>query len=74
MVDLLDMEKLNALPQPLWVNGWPVYDIDVETGLYRIDVCGMLDIDHWGGVITFKDALGNSHDADDFYVPEADHG
>jgi hypothetical protein len=52
MSDLLNMELINSLPQPLWVssNGkdwwWPVYDICVETGLVRIDVCGKLQTNH----------------------------
>ena len=70
MTDLLNMDKLNSLPQPLWIRGWPVYDIDVQTGLYRVDVCGKLDVCKWGSVITFKDAYGNIHDPEDFYMDE----
>jgi hypothetical protein len=73
MADLLDMDYINSLPQPLWARTgrdwwWPVHDIDVETGLFRIDVCGKLDVLHIGGVLVFRDANGKEHDADDFYV------
>lgn len=76
MSDLLDMDRLNSLPQPLWVNSsatwWPVHDIDVETGLLRIDVCGMLDVLHFGGITGLRDAHGNEHDPDDFYLDDGD--
>lgn len=64
--DRLDMEYINSLPQPLWDRDWPVYDIDVETGLYRIDVCGMLDIRHIDGCIFMKDNTGKKHFVSDF--------
>lgn len=72
MADLLNMQFINSLPQPLWVSSlgswWPVHDIDVETGLFRIDVCGMLDVLHIDRVFAFRDANGNEHDADTFYL------
>jgi hypothetical protein len=41
------MDFINSLPQPFMANfigkeRWPVYDIAVDGGLLRIDVCGML--------------------------------
>ena len=68
MSDLLDMEYIKNLPQPLWDGEWPVYDIDVETGLYRIDVCGKLDLRHIGGCVTMCDATGKPHHTSDFYA------
>lgn len=75
MTDLLDMEKLNSLPQPLWVRqwgrtsfDWPIYEICVETGLMRIDVCGKLDNWHIGDVAQIKDDHGDIYDADFFYL------
>jgi len=73
--DLLNMAYINSLPQPfiaiLYGNSeWPVFDIDVETGLLRIYVCGKLDIKHIGDVRSFKDANGTLHDADSFYLDE----
>lgn len=76
--DLLDMAYINALPQPLvgrqygsdyW---WPIYDIEVQTGLVRIDVCGKLDVKHIGDFARFRDDIGVEHHADDFYAdPES---
>lgn len=77
MADLLDMDYINSLPQPFlaqqygdhgddWL--WPVHDIEVQTGLVRIDVCGKLDTKHIGDFKIFRDANGKNHDADDFYA------
>lgn len=74
MTDLLRIDFINRLPQPLWVRRWgrdsfdfPVWDICVETGLIRIDVCGMLDKLHIGDVAEFKDDAGVVHSSDSFY-------
>lgn len=67
MSDLLDMDYINSLPQPLWDGDWPVHDIDVQTGCYRIDVCGLLEARHIGGCITMTDAAGKQHYVSDFY-------
>lgn len=73
MADLLRMEYINSLPQPFFVrlcgsqDRWPVYDIDVETGLMRIDVCGKLDVKHIGEVADVFDCDGGQHDPDTFY-------
>jgi hypothetical protein len=70
--DLLLMDKINALPHPLFVEisrgwWWPVHDIDVETGLLRIDVVGKLDVHHFGGMLKLRDANGVEYNTDDFY-------
>lgn len=67
MSDLLDMKYINRLPQ-LWDGEWPVFDIDVQTGLYRIDVCGLLEVRHIGRCIKMRDASGKEHYVDDFYL------
>lgn len=72
MSDLLRLDYINSLPQPFiarMIGGseWPVYDLDVETGLMRLDVCGKLDISHIREVSTFTDASCVVHDADSFY-------
>lgn len=71
MGDLLKLDHINSLTQPLIANfgssEWPVYDIDVQTGLIRIDVVGLLEIKHIGEVLSFRDADGEEHDADSFY-------
>lgn len=77
MADLLRMDYINSLPQPfiahLYGNReWPVHDIDVETGLLRIDVCGLLDVKHISDVRFFRDMDGVEHDADSFYIDYED--
>lgn len=64
--DRLDIAYINSLPLPLWDGDWPVYDIDVETGLYRIDVCGLLEVRHIDRCLTMKDAHGARHYVGDF--------
>jgi len=66
--DILDIEYINSLPQPLWDGDWPIYDIDVETGLYRIDVCGILEVRHIDQSHSIRDATGTNHYVDDFYL------
>lgn len=65
------MDYINSLPQPLFARfgatWWPVYDIEVQIGLVRIDVCGKLDIKHIGEVFLFRDANGTEHDPETFY-------
>lgn len=76
MADLLRMDYINSLPQPFWARKfgdtwwWPVYDIEVETGLYRIDVMGMLDVCHISDAAQFRDADGVLHDSADFYLED----
>jgi hypothetical protein len=70
MADILDFDWINSLGQlytrylGTW---WPVYDIEVQTGLLRIDVCGKLDVLHMDDVMKFKDDDGTEYDCDDFY-------
>ena len=75
MTDKLKMDAINALPHPLYArfcggDEWPVHDIDVQTGLMRIDVVGRLQIKHFADVTDLKDADGDQHDADDFWLDE----
>ena len=75
--DLLRMEYINSLPQPfiaIMIGGgeWPVYDIDVETGLLRIDVVGKLQVMHIRDVNEFQDADGCVYDSDSFYCDYID--
>lgn len=74
--DLLLMDKLNSLPHPLigrfcgdshW---WEIHDIDVETGLTRINVSGLLEVKHFCELMFIEDANHNLHDPDDFYNEE----
>lgn len=73
MVERLLIEKLNALPQPLYARfcgdkkKWPVYDIDVETGMMRIDVIGKLQVMHFGEIMDLFCADLVRHDPSEFY-------
>ncbi len=72
MSDRLKFDELNKLPLPIicrFIGGseWPLYDIDVETGFMRIDVCGKLDKKHFVDVTHLTDADGIKHEADDFW-------
>jgi hypothetical protein len=72
--DLLNMAYINSLPQPFMLrlygsaDWWPVEDIDVGTGLTRMDVCGKLQILHIGDVAAFRDIDGALHEPDSFYA------
>lgn len=73
--DLLDMAYINSLPQPLMgktLGGgdawwWPVHDIEVQTGLVRIDVCGLLEAKHIGDFSCFRDDRGVEHRSEGFF-------
>ncbi len=64
--DQLDMAYINSLPQPLFDDDWPVHDIDCESGLYRIDVCGLLEVRHIDNCLSMRDADGTTHFVGDF--------
>lgn len=73
-MDKLNKDYINNLPQPFVCaltgeqgHRWPVYDIDVQTGLVRIDVCGLLQIVHIAEIKSFKADDGSLHDPDTFY-------
>jgi len=70
--DLLKMDYINSLPQPFIAHfcggsEWQVHDIDVQTGLLRIDLYGKLQVKHIGEVMFFRGADGLEHDSDTFY-------
>jgi len=71
--DKLRMDYINSLPQPFIAHfyggdEWPVNDIEVGTGLLRIDVCGKLQVKHIGDVRFFRDETGVEHDSETFYT------
>jgi hypothetical protein len=76
MSDILDMAYINSLPQPflgrMWGRSddrlWPIHDIEVATGLVRIDVCGLLEVKHIGDFKSFRDANGTEHSAEGFFA------
>lgn len=74
MADLLNMDLINSLPQPLWgsENGkdwwWPIVDIDVESGICRIDVCGMLQAKWITDFRYVRDDAQVMHEPDSFYL------
>lgn len=70
--DLLNIELINSIPGPLMAmtyDGWEweVIDIDVESGLVRINVSGMPDVKDIVEFKQFTDADGVIHDPDTFY-------
>lgn len=72
-MDKLRMDYINSLPQPFMVtfiggSVWPLEDIDVQTGLLRIDVCGKLEVKHIADVRKFTDLDGVEHDPETFYM------
>jgi hypothetical protein len=76
MTDILNMELINSLPQPLFGKGygrdhwWPIVDIDVETGLCRIDVCGLLEVRQFSDFRYIRDDAQTLHEPDRFYLNE----
>lgn len=71
--DLLDMAKINALPHPLTAvfaggDHWEIHDIDVETGLLRILVCGLLQIKEFSELCGIVDGDFEEHDPGEFFV------
>lgn len=78
MSDVLRMDYINSLPQPFLVRfcgdkdwWWPVNDFEVQTGLMRIDVCGLLEVKHFAEVAEIRDGDGQPHDPDTFYNEES---
>lgn len=74
MGDLLRMDYINSLPQPIFVRlvgdktfDWPVESFAVDTLLFRIDVCGLLEVKGMSDAAEFRDADGVIHDAETFY-------
>lgn len=70
------MDYINSLPQPLVAHfyggdEYEVNDIEVQTGLLRILVCGLLQVMHISMVRFFRDMDGVEHDADSFYTENA---
>jgi hypothetical protein len=70
------MELINSLPQPLFGKGygrdywWSIVDIDVETGLCRIDVCGLLEVKLLSDFRYIRDDAQTLHEPDSFYLEE----
>lgn len=72
--DIIDIVKFNNLPSPVtavyWGSktGWWIETLCVQTGLMRVDVCGMLERCHFSDVKELIDINGNKHNPDDFYI------
>lgn len=77
--DKLRLDYINSLPQPFVAHffggdEWPVYEIEVKTGLIMIDVCGKLQENRIGDVKFFRDMNGIEHDSETFYSDyESEH-
>jgi hypothetical protein len=70
--DVLDMTYINSLPQPIigiefGGSEWSVIDIDVSTGLLRIDVCGLFQVMEISDFKKFRDGNGVERLSDAFY-------
>ena len=75
MGDILKADFINALPQPLYIRligdkkiMWPVESICVETGMARIDVCGMLQATHISEFSFMMTADGDEVEIDELYI------
>lgn len=75
MADTLDEDIINGMPQPFIVRlcgdketWWPLHDVDVETGLMRINVCGLLEVKRFSEVMEICDGHGRSHNPETFYL------
>ena len=79
MADMLRIDHINSLPQPLYVRTgnkdwwWPVETLCVETGCMHIDVMGKLDRMHFGDVFEVRDEAGETHDPATFYSDWKSH-
>ena len=74
-MNALDINYINSLPQPFTgreIGGywWPIYDIDVESGLLRIDVCGQ--VKHIDEFTAFLDDAGDLRSSEAFYTDAND--
>jgi len=72
MSDLLNLDYINSLPHPLtaeYYDGstFDVHDIDVETGLMRVFVSGLLQVSDVIDAKCFVDDAGENHDPDTFF-------
>lgn len=73
MSDKLRMDYINSLPQPFMARlyggwTWPIYDIEVETALCRIDVCGRLQVISFVEIAEITDEAGVKHDPEEWWV------
>ena len=73
--DRLRMDYINRLPHPFLARfcgdkdtWWPVNDFEVQTGLMRIDVCGLLQVKHFSEVMEIMDGDNCRHDPETFWT------
>jgi len=73
--ELLSIDKINSLPHPLMIREFssdPWYElieIDVQTGVHSIDVCGMRQVNfHLSSCGQIKDDHGEVHDIEIFFT------
>jgi hypothetical protein len=72
MADILKFDVINSMPRPIIAtfyggDEWEVESIEVQTGLMRIFVCGLLQVMHFGDVKSLKDGDGIIYISDDIY-------
>ena len=72
-MDIIDIDKFNALPGPVaaridfGAEHW-IETLCVQTGCMRLDVCGKIQLSHFDHVRKLIDADGNEHNPDIFYI------
>ena len=72
--DILNIDKINSLPQPITAilygdtSGYWIETLCVRTGLMRLDVMGQIDLCHFDDVKMLVDIEGIEHDPDDFWI------
>lgn len=69
--DILNFDMINAAGQ-LYADGWPIYEVCVQTGLMKLDVCGKLDNARWSEIIKLTNDNGEDLDSDSFYLEETE--
>ncbi len=69
--DKLNFDMINDAGQ-LYADGWPIYEVCVQTGLMKIDVCGKLDRLHWSDVVRLTDENNRELDKYSFYLENAE--
>lgn len=74
MKDMLNMEMINRIGQMyirqygdrhIW---WPLYEVCVQTGFMKVDVCGLLQNMHFDDIAEIKDDSGEKYDPEIFYL------
>lgn len=72
-LDKLKADEINRIPGPFLVRffgsdwQWEVIDVEVETALIRINVCGLSEVKCFCEVADIQDINGQHHDPDELW-------